>query len=116
MTEALYSISPKTSLISFFQKQATFRDCMSFQGETSSPLASFPWYSATGWEKRSPPPPAEYHKKEALLAGKETSGSAAKCHLFPEAKRFIDSWHTGLIKGRPLLVAKSWLEGKTFFR
>ena len=42
-----------------------------------------------GGRKGPPPPPAEYLKKEALLAGKETSGSAAKCRLFPEAKSLL---------------------------
>ena len=33
--------------------------------------------------RKGDPPPAEYYKKE------ETSGSAAKCRLFPEAKSLL---------------------------
>lgn len=39
--------------------------------------------------RKETPPPAEYQKKEALLAGKETSSSDAKCRLFPEAKSLL---------------------------
>ena len=80
---------------------------MSFHGETSSPLveASFPWFSAAGRAGgKQASRLLNTREKRSLLGGKETSGSAAKCRLFSEELKFIESGHAGLIRGRLLLV------------